>query len=953
VAHAFRCLQHDPAVSAVCLPCPTLEATPYFSPCDEEAVAIKERYQYTIKTCKPRRANMQTPDLKKIAQLALENGDIDTNTFWRAAQQALQDPQITPSALFGAHVPPERLRALLLLLAQETKRNLESSIETIADPFIVLDAEISLTPQTGVQRLKANLEMASPDSNRYRLGDVLGQGGAGAVYRAKDMMLLRSVALKTIRRDVAQDEDTQVRFLSEAHITAKLEHPNVIPVYDLGVLPDSSTFYTMRIVTQRSLRQVFSSPAPRADWPLARLCVVFVQVCRAMHYAHSQGVVHRDLKPENILLGEYGEVYVADWGIAKRLKEKEKSSEVRDFTDAEGEGSLDMHTRIGVTLGTPGYMSPEQIKGDWEHFDHRGDLFSLGVILYELLTGQKPFQGKNVIATLYATLDDEPISPRELNPSCPILLQELCLSLLHKDQEKRPKDAALIAASIESYLEGEHEKFLRKQEAEKLRAKGKERLEQYYQYQDDYLRLESHAATLLREIPPWRDVEHKLPAWEAEEEANRAFGMKICALAEATELYLQALGYDPGYFTAKQELADIYLIHAKQFEALRNKHAQRYYEDCAMSSDSSKIDYLNAAARVSLDTQPSSAQVTIYRYEEQRRVLRLTQGQPLGATPLTEISLPQGSYLALIEHPSFATVRYPFVCHRSEHHHASLQLYTQQELGEGFVLVPRGEAMIGGDSESFTPLPRRQQWVDDFAIAKHPVTFREYFAFINELHQRSPGEARRRLPREASSERPCAELNAQGVWVPVVPSFLLGGTRPFTPESDMGPLPVFGVDWFDAVAYCKWKSAGLTEGRYRLPTEVEWEKAIRGADGRFFPWGDQFDATFCKMNESRVGDAYLEPSGSFPIDEGPYGAQDMAGGIRSWVADIDNRLSIEEALATPEPSTPGASPSSRVTRGGAWWNQEVFSRAGTRTQLASTLRFINLGFRLVRELAKK
>jgi formylglycine-generating enzyme required for sulfatase activity/tRNA A-37 threonylcarbamoyl transferase component Bud32 len=773
------------------------------------------------------------------------------------------------------------------------------------------------------------------------------------------------VALKTIRRDVVQDEEMQTRFLAEAHITAKLEHPSVIPVYDMGILPDGSTFYTMRVVNQRSLRQVLNIPLPRAEWSLARLCGVFVQVCRALSYAHSQGIVHRDLKPENILLGEYGEVYVADWGIAKRLKEITTKSVEPSSIDtlvglAESESkspsplameddSIHTHTRVGVVLGTPGYMAPEQIKGDWENFDHRADLFSLGVILYELLTNKKPFTGKNAMTMLYATLGDLPVLPREVNPSCPLSLQELCLSLLEKDRHKRPMDASLAAAKVEAYLEGEQEKALRRQEAEKLRAKAAERLAQYYEFHDEHLRLEKHAANLLREIPPWQSVENKLPAWDAEETAWRAKGQSICALSEATELYLQALGYDPGYTLASQELAGIYLLQAKQFEEARNKHAQRYFERRAVSYDASKSTLIHAEAHISIQTEPPGAKVMLYRYEEEHRVMRLTQEQSLGVTPIQR-SLPQGSYLAVIEHPGFAPVRYPFVCKRNERHTANLQLYTQQELGDGFVLIPRGEAIIGGDPSAFAALTKRTRWLEDFAVERYPVTFKEYFEFINALQQTNPEEAKRRLPLDTATNQLHGELGKDGVWRPAVPDFFIGGTRPYTAESDINPIPIFGINWFDARAYCQWRSQGLTRGRYRLPTEAEYEKIVRGADGRFFPWGDQFDATFCKTSDSQPGDQFIEMPGRFPVDESPYGVIDLAGNVRTWVADIEERLTLDSAMNTPEPNGPGQASGPRAARGGSWWTREVFSRACTRLVVGPTLRFINLGIRVVREL---
>ncbi len=239
-------------------------------------------------------------------------------------------------------------------------------------------------------------------SARYTLGDELGRGGSGRVVAAADHETGRTVALKTLRYGVDAHPNELRRFLDEARLTAQLEHPGVVPVYDLGALHDGQPFYTMRVVSRRSLREVLSLPLPRREWPLARLCSAFVQVCHAVGYAHARGVLHRDLKPENILLGDHGEVYVADWGLAKRLSAPEIEA------PATAPEALETNlTLVGSMMGTLGYMPPEQARGQWDNVDHRADLFALGAILYEILTGRGAFDGPTPAAVLVATLERE------------------------------------------------------------------------------------------------------------------------------------------------------------------------------------------------------------------------------------------------------------------------------------------------------------------------------------------------------------------------------------------------------------------------------------------------------------------------------------------------------------------------------------------------------------------
>ena len=228
---------------------------------------------------------------------------------------------------------------------------------------------------SALERLREAADSPELSGTRYRLVDKLGQGGMGGVFRVEDTALERKVALKVIR--VADPGGSWAARLSqEARIIAKLEHPGIVPVHDVGVLPDGRPYYTMKLVLGRRLDEHVATVQSVSD----RLRI-FLRICDAVAFAHSHGVLHRDLKPGNVMVGPFGEVLVMDWGLSKLLAANSSdapppSAPVADSPDKEG-------TAHGTVLGTPGYMSPEQTRG--ESLDQRADVYSLGAILQFLL----------------------------------------------------------------------------------------------------------------------------------------------------------------------------------------------------------------------------------------------------------------------------------------------------------------------------------------------------------------------------------------------------------------------------------------------------------------------------------------------------------------------------------------------------------------------------------------
>ncbi len=276
----------------------------------------------------------------------------------------------------------------------------------------------------------------------YELYEELGRGGMGVVYRARQKSLDRIVALKIILGGSAATNADLARFRGEAETAARLNHPHIVPVYDVGQ-QDGLPYFTMRYVTGTTLAHRLAE-GPMSGREGARL---LAPVARAIARAHEQGVLHRDLKPSNILLDAEGRPYVSDFGLAKRLlSDSDDDPRTRPF------GPL---TQTGAILGTPGYMSPEQAAGRRGVIGPGTDIYSLGAILYAMLTGRPPFQAATPVDTVLMVLEQDPVSPQLLNPRVDRDLEMVALKCLQKPTELRYSTAAELADDLDAYLADE------------------------------------------------------------------------------------------------------------------------------------------------------------------------------------------------------------------------------------------------------------------------------------------------------------------------------------------------------------------------------------------------------------------------------------------------------------------------------------------------------------------
>jgi serine/threonine-protein kinase len=305
--------------------------------------------------------------------------------------------------------------------------------------------------------------------DRYRLDGEIARGGMGAVLRGRDVDLGRDLAVKVLLEKYAQRPEVARRFIEEAQIGGQLQHPGVVPVYDIGRFGDRP-FFTMKLVKGQTLAALLGQRAdPAADRP--RLLTIALQVAQTLAYAHAKGVIHRDLKPANVMVGAFGEVQVMDWGLAKVLAaggiaDEEKASRahqvpqdmttIRTARSSGTAGSYGTDTEAGSLLGTPAYMPPEQANGDVAALDRRADVFGLGAILCEILTGKPPYLGRSYEEVRRKAANGDLADARSRLEACGADAELIALTIacLSPEAIDRPKDARVVADSLTAYLDG-------------------------------------------------------------------------------------------------------------------------------------------------------------------------------------------------------------------------------------------------------------------------------------------------------------------------------------------------------------------------------------------------------------------------------------------------------------------------------------------------------------------
>jgi tetratricopeptide (TPR) repeat protein len=681
--------------------------------------------------------------------------------------------------------------------------------------------------------------------------------------------------------------------------------------------------------------------------------------------------------------------------------------------------SLELALTIeGEVLGTPSYMPPEQAQGRTEEVDERSDIYSLGAILYEILTFQPPFDGPSRQSIIEKICREEPVPPstraslirseaglpegpdsvilegedalaeageglQAIPGSIPRGLDEIVLKSLAREQGDRYPSVMALHDDVQRFLEGEKERAWKQREANERAGAGTEHLARFRELGREIQEEEEAVSALTKRVEPWAPLEEKRKLWAAQDRLKMLRDERMEEYGKAEIAFGQAIQADPVNWEATQGRCALYFERYLAAEKRQDREEMALYRRLLRGYDrrGEWIGRIEQPGALTLRTftyrcnclQPSpgkvrfefgeeptvpwrggrpreeeaeaedrlvppiwihfegrreracfthtpdcrreeieGVEVTLHRYEEQDRQLVLGEGQNLGGTPIEGRELHQGSFLCLLRFPDFGEVRIPVRIDRDRTWEQEVNLYPPPVLPEGFIFVAGG-SFIEGDRG----VERRTR---DFFIASEPVTFEEYLGFLNALAESDLERARKRQPREGDLKLLEEE---GGRWH--FPSDEATRPLPVAPG-----LPVYGVSWFDAQAYCAWRSG--EEGRlYTLPHEEEWEKAARGVDGRRYPWGNSVDHLFSNTMYAVEGGSQLVEPGNFPKDRSPYQVMDMAGNMPTW------------CINAPE----GTMQKDRLLRGGAWCFNIDRAEAGCRFGLEPQTAFRHTGFRLV------
>ena len=308
-------------------------------------------------------------------------------------------------------------------------------------------------------------------AERYVSGALLGKGGMGEVRLFHDRRIGRDVAQKTLRQEISKSRLSFERFLREARVQGQLEHPAVVPVYDLAVDPQGGVFFTMKRVRGTPLDEILDArEAGQSNERFNRrkLLSAFVQICLAIEFAHLRGVLHRDLKPANIMLGDFGEVLVLDWGLAKLIDADDPVSDEVPPSSGHSFDSKSTPTLAGSVLGTPGYMSPEQARGDTDGLDGRTDVYSLGAILFEIVYREPLHEGRGIPQRMASTIFGAEMraAKRKHGSEVSPELESICAKACALEPQWRYTNARDLADAVEGYLDGERDEERRKVLAE-------------------------------------------------------------------------------------------------------------------------------------------------------------------------------------------------------------------------------------------------------------------------------------------------------------------------------------------------------------------------------------------------------------------------------------------------------------------------------------------------------
>lgn len=850
------------------------------------------------------------------------------------------------------------------------------------------------SPDEEPENKDLDTEQVRIQHERYDDLGSLGIGGMGIVRRVRDKLLNRELAMKTLRRRFVQEQTMALRFIHEAQVVSQLQHPNILPVYDMGSLDTGELYFTMAEIRGESLDAHIKaihgekdSSQEQGTQNLFKLLSIFVDVCNAMSYAHQQGVIHRDLKPDNIMIGALGEVLVVDWGLAKIAGMPDTPDQGIVTTRSFGKGE----TMAGAICGTPGYIAPEFLHSPSTEPNESGEVFALGVILHEILTGARPRPGTNkdphsAEGTQQSQTPSQGLTDQNTASSVPPGMEgwrrdaaqqipsskvdnvpngllEICLKAIARNPAERFKSVAELSGRVEAWLDGSRNREI----ALEYFQKGEALQGDIEKAEKEAQELEAISAVQRKELLPWASESGKLEVWSMEDKAEKL-------RRKADRLRVGQFQYYREALSRKDDLTEAHLALAyrqtelhKQAEkagdsraALRAKAALQNHADELGKSHPEYAnikEYLGGIGSISLRAIPPHPSFSISRFTEKNRRLQLGSFKVIAGQELKNYPVKMGSYMLRIEAEGFHEAHMPIYNPRAHHFQHTdpdgntlpVRLLEQGALGPEDCYVPAGWCWLGGDDQTPNSLPGQQVWIDDFVIRKFSVTNGEYLQFLNDLNQSGRS-------REAMNHAPREQSGTPGELGKLVYRLDDGGTFALDSAEESAlwheRQPVTMIQWKSARAYCDW--IGQRSGKpWRLPMEFEWEKAARGVDGRYYPWGNRHDPSWSCMKDSHQEGVHMQVVDSFPVDESVYGVRGTAGNTRDWCLDKfrDEGPVIENGRLMMPTQEELAHGGFKSTRGGSYGNSAYRARSADRDWWFPERSYVGRGFRLVWSLS--
>lgn len=807
--------------------------------------------------------------------------------------------------------------------------------------------------------LLVRLREHAPPRSRYEERGPLGRGGMGEVREVYDVDLRRSLAKKQMlaRGAGRGTEDASVlgRFVQEAQVTAQLSHPGVVPVHELGVDEAGRVFFTMERVGGRTLGEVFElAREGSGEWTLARAVGVLERVCETIAFAHSRGVLHRDLKPANVMVGEFGEVYVLDWGLAKLLgpgSERPEGGEPTrlvstDRRDASDRDLLAAYTtRPGTVAGSFGFMSPEQTRGEVEALDERADVFSIGALLYTLIAGRCPYakeiEAGDAIRTVAAMREGSCDRLAEIAPDAPLELVSIAEKAMATEREQRYPSALELAADLRAWLEGRvvlaHERGA------------------WAELRKWVLRNKAFAASLAFALAAVLAGVSGMAVFER----SRRRAIEIAAIqgapATMAGLWTQAEEIWPSTPDRAPELAR-WLENARSLAADRNRYEAAF---AALHCEPSRYQTTELDARIEkplegllarIDQLPSRLAWVERRFELantiEERTLTGTAARERWRTAIESIGsldaydglelTPQLGLLPLRQDPESGLWEFWHVLSGEEPRvdPETGRWRVEAATGVVLVLIPRGTYGVG------TPeVPRGDPLYDEWARPEDSDPFER--SVLLQPYFISKYELTRAQWTRATLEDPSA-----------------------APQGEL-TCPADSVSWNRCAEV-------LARLDLTLPTEAQWEAAARaGKRTRFYTGQDSSTlAHHVNLLPDRDGDyevdtdangrpveVYGTPWESRPLPVGsfepnPFGLHDVHGNVWEWCLDV---FDFRDPLAAPRPGDGLRLPAnlnapSRVMRGGAFQSSWMNARLSYRYPWEPSNREPDTGVRPARAL---